>query len=130
MAALLLACFNSKYRELYCAQANEQQDDKIAGGLQGLDDVGFRFDSAIGVFSPVREHRFKSEWHFSFHDESDKCLYARLREELPARVVIAQLLSPLWELTRGRARGGENGGGNAIGINEWDLQLRREPLIP
>lgn len=109
-----------------CAQANEQQNDKVTGGLQALDDVCFGFNSAIGKFLPVREHRFESERHFSFHDESYKCLYTRLRENLPTGVVVAELLGPLRNLTARRIGGRKNGCGDAIGVNEWDLQLRRE----
>ena len=79
MSPLFPAGFDAKNRELRRAQSNEEQYDKIAGGLQGLDDVGFGFDPAIGKSLPVREHCFKGKRHSPFHDQSDKCLYARLR---------------------------------------------------
>ena len=130
MTALLLAGFDTKHRELRSAQANEQQDNKVAGGLQGPDDVRFGFDPSVRVLLPVREHRFEGERHLAFHDESDKCLHARLREKLPTLVIVAKLPRPLRKLAGRRICWRENGRSNAIGVDQRYLQLRREAFVP
>lgn len=92
--------------------------------------IGFGFDPAVCVLFPVRKHRFKGERHSLFHDEAHKCLHTCLGEKLPARIAVAQFLCPWWKSACRHICGRKNGGSDAIGVDQGNLQLRREPFVP
>jgi hypothetical protein len=130
VTALFLASFDSQYRELHRAQADKQQYDKIAGGLQSLDDVSFGFDAAVGELLPVGEYGFERKGHLAFHDKTYESLNARLRKQLPTGVVVAKLLGPGGQLSGLFIGRWQDRSGDAIGIDQGYLQLSCEAFVP